>query len=80
MKKLLEFILHSICDNPDKISIEESETDGIITYSVKLDPQDIGKVIGKQGRIIRSIRTLLRTRAIKEGKRVQFVLQEEIEN
>jgi predicted RNA-binding protein YlqC (UPF0109 family) len=70
MKDTLHFIVTSIVDNPDKVSIEESEADGIITLNITVDPADVGKVIGKEGKIIRSIRNVMKIPAIKQNKRV----------
>lgn len=76
MKKLLEFIVCSLVDNPKKVkvSLSEQEQESILSFSVAAE--DMGKVIGKGGKIIKAIRTLIRTRAIKEGKRIQIVLEE----
>lgn len=77
MKDLLKFIVQSLVEHPRKVKIEEREGNDGFTYSIKPDPSDMGKIIGKQGKIIKAIRTLIRTRAIKEGKRVQIVLEEQ---
>lgn len=78
MQKLIEFILNSIVDKPEDVEISEKETEsGVINYLVKVHPDDMGKVIGRGGQIIRAIRTLLKVKAVKDKKRVFFTLQED---
>jgi predicted RNA-binding protein YlqC (UPF0109 family) len=76
MKEFLVFIIQSIVDKPEAVSIEEAEEDGQVNLMVKVAQEDMGKVIGKGGKIIKSIRTLLRIRGIKEGKEVNVQLLE----
>ncbi len=76
MKALLDLIIKGIVDSPDEVKIEQSSQGGEEVFSVKVAPVDMGKVIGRNGQIIKSIRTLLRTRAFKEGKKAQIVLEE----
>lgn len=76
MKKALEYILLSIVDNPDKVSIEEREENGIVNFTVKVAKEDMGKVIGKNGKIIRSIRNVLKIPAIKQNKKINIELVE----
>ncbi len=77
MKKLVEFIITSIVDSPEKVSINESNEKGYTNLLVSVDPQDMGKVIGKKGQIIRSIRNLLKVKAMKEGKKVILTLKDQ---
>lgn len=77
MKDLLEFIVSGIVDNPKEIKISQSSEDGREVLSLTVAPSDMGKVIGKNGQIIRALRTLLRTCAFKRGIKVQLILQEE---
>jgi len=76
MKKTLEHILLSIVANPDKVEVEEHEENGIINFTVKVAKEDMGKVIGKNGKVIRSIRNVLKIPAIKENKRINIELAE----
>lgn len=79
MKDLVEFMVKSIVDNPDKVVIDETEAEGMVTLTITVDQTDMGKVIGKGGKIIKSLRHLAYARAIKENKKVQITLtQEEI--
>ena len=76
MKKLLEFIIQNIVDNPKEISIKEEKTNGQTNFSLKVAPDDMGKVIGKKGKIIKSIRQLLKVKAFKIGENVNLILEE----
>lgn len=77
MKNLLEFILIHIVTNPDAIVVEETEQDGEMLYSIRVHADDIGRVIGKSGHVIQSIRTIAKVRAMKEGTRIRIVLVED---
>ena len=75
MKDLLLYILNSLVDNPSDITIEETtDESGLVTLTATVATTDMGKVIGKEGRVINAIRQVVRIRAIKEGKRVNVVL------
>lgn len=76
MKKLLEFIISLIVDKPKSVKIKETINENLITFTLSVAPEDMGKVIGREGKIIKALRTLLRVRAMKEGKGVQLVLEE----
>ena len=76
MKKALEYIVESIVDDPKQVKIEEKEEDGIINFSIKVAPDDMGKVIGKNGKIIRAIRNVIKIPAIKQNKRINISLDE----
>ena len=70
MKELIELIIKGIVDNPDKVEINEIIGEKSSIYEVRVDSDDIGKVIGKQGRNIKSIRTIVNAAAQKDDKRV----------
>lgn len=70
MKKLVEYIARSLVDNPDAVEVTEIEGERSIIIELRVAPDDMGKVIGKQGKIAKSIRTLTKATAAKEGKRV----------
>jgi len=70
MKELLEFVIKNLVDNQEAVSITETSKDKSIVYEVKVDESDIGKIIGKQGRIAKAIRTLIKAIATKENKKV----------
>lgn len=76
MKKTLKYIISSIVSDPKKVKIEEKEENGIINFSVKVADSDMGRVIGKQGKIIRAIRNVMKIPAIKQNKRINISLVE----
>lgn len=76
MKKALEYIVSSIVDHPEKVTIEEQEQDGIINFTIKVESSDMGKIIGKNGRIIRAIRNVMKIPAIKQNKKINVTLAE----
>jgi predicted RNA-binding protein YlqC (UPF0109 family) len=70
MKELVLNIARALVDNPDAVSVEEIENNNEIILKLRVDQEDMGKVIGKQGRIAKSIRTVVRSAANREQKRV----------
>ena len=70
MKELVEFIAKSLVDNPDNVEVNEVEGKRSLVLELKVHPDDMGKVIGKQGRIAKAIRTVVSAAATKEEKRV----------
>ena len=70
MKELLIYILQSLVDNPDKVVVEEKQTERETVYEVRVADGDMGKVIGRQGRIVRQIRVLMRAVGQRQGKKV----------
>ncbi|APM38770.1 MULTISPECIES: KH domain-containing protein [Clostridium] len=70
MKELVEIIAKSLVDNPDMVQVNEISGEQSIILELKVAPEDMGKVIGKQGRIAKAIRTVVKAAAIKENKRV----------
>jgi predicted RNA-binding protein YlqC (UPF0109 family) len=76
MKNLLEFLLIHIVTFPDDVSIEEHEDDRGMTYAITVHPDDMGRVIGKKGAVIESIRKIAKVRAVKEGIRAHIVLED----
>lgn len=70
MKELLETIARALVDYPDEVSVNEIESDEAIILELRVSNEDMGKVIGKQGRIAKAIRTVVKAAAIKENVRV----------
>jgi predicted RNA-binding protein YlqC (UPF0109 family) len=70
LKELVEYIARSLVDNPDEVNVTEVEGEKSIVLELRVAQEDMGKVIGKQGKIAKAIRTLTRATAAKEGKRV----------
>lgn len=70
MKELLTYMVQSLVDNPDEVSVVERETAGETVFEVRVADGDMGKVIGRQGRIVRQIRVLMKAQAQRRGKKV----------
>ncbi len=70
MKEILQTIIENLVDNPDAVEINQVDETGVIVFEVKVAESDMGKVIGKQGRIAKSIRTVIKAIATKEHKKV----------
>ena len=69
MKQILETIIKSIVENEDAVSINEKEEADRIVFEVKVAESDMGRVIGKQGKIANSIRTLMKALASRDGSK-----------
>ncbi|HSQ34112.1 MAG TPA: KH domain-containing protein [Peptostreptococcaceae bacterium] len=70
MKELVLNIARALVDNPDAVSVEEIENNNEIILKLRVGQEDMGKVIGKQGRIAKAIRTVVKSAANREQKRV----------
>ncbi|MBQ8639498.1 MAG: KH domain-containing protein [Lachnospiraceae bacterium] len=70
MKGLLEVIAKSLVEHPDEVVVTEQETEKGLVLELKVAPSDMGKVIGKQGRIARAIRSVIKAAASREDKKV----------
>jgi len=70
LKELLTYIAQNLVDNPDEVNITERETDSETIFELRVNAVDMGKVIGRQGRIAKEIRALMRSVAQKQGKRI----------
>ena len=70
MKELVEVIAKALVDNPDAVVVAEKVTEKETFLSLSVDPADMGKVIGKQGRIAKAIRTVLQAEATRKGTKV----------
>ena len=69
MEALLEYLARNLVDNPDEVRVERIERGGAIVLQLHVAPDDRGKVIGRQGRIVRAIRTLVRASGAHENSR-----------
>ena len=75
MKELVEVIAKALVNNPDEVVVTEREEDGDIYLKLSVDPSDMGKVIGKQGRIAKAIRTVIKVPASKEDVKVTLDIE-----
>lgn len=76
MKNLLEYILIHLVQYPEDVKIDETEDEKGFLYTIHVNPEDIGRVIGKGGAVIHSIRNIGRIRAIKEGIRARITIDD----
>ncbi|MGN1298688.1 MAG: KH domain-containing protein [Candidatus Scatovivens sp.] len=72
MKQVLEIVIKNLVDNTEKVSITEKDNSKFISYEVKVAKEDMGKVIGKQGKMAKAIRTVMKSIATKENKKVNI--------
>ncbi|MBC8101865.1 MAG: KH domain-containing protein [Cytophagales bacterium] len=70
MKQLIEYLVKALVDEPDLVNINEVPGEEATTYEVRVAPDDLGKVIGKQGRIANALRTVAKAAAMKDKKKV----------
>jgi predicted RNA-binding protein YlqC (UPF0109 family) len=68
VKELLEFLARSLVDHPEQVRVEEIGSGEQVTLRLTVAKEDVGKVIGKQGRIARALRTVVKASAVKDGK------------
>lgn len=70
MEQLISTIAKALVDHPEDVQVQAVDSDNIIVYELSVHESDIGKVIGKQGRIAKALRTVVSSAAVKENKRV----------
>jgi len=69
MKKLTEYLVKSIVKNPKKVVVEETATEELSTIEISADEKDLGKVIGKKGKIIKALQALVQIKGTRQNKR-----------
>ena len=72
MKELVEVIAKSLVENPDEVVVTETEKDDAVVIELKVGPSDMGKVIGRQGRIAKAIRTVVKAASSKSSKNCRY--------
>jgi len=70
MKDLVEVIAKALVQNPEQVSVTEAADDKTVVYELRVAPEDMGKIIGKQGRIAKALRTVVKVAATRENKKV----------
>ncbi len=70
MRDMVEFIAKALVDHPEAVHVRQVEGERAIVIEVKVAPDDVGKIIGKQGRIVNALRTVVKAAAVRTGKRV----------
>ena len=78
MKELVRYLAKSLVSNPDAVEIKQTDNDGASVIELKVAKEDFGRIIGKQGRTAKSIRTLLNAAASRDNRRVVLEIVEEI--
>ena len=76
MKAFIEYVVKELVDHPDEVDVREVDGERVVVFELRLNPTDIGKVIGKSGRTITAVRTLLTSAAAKHGKRAMLEIIE----
>jgi len=77
MKAFIEYVVKALVDFPDQVDVKEVDGERTIIYELRLNKGDVGKVIGKQGRTIQSLRTLVNNASAKLGKRAMLEIIED---
>lgn len=77
MKELVQYLARALVSNPDAVQISETENDGTAVIEIKVAKEDLGRIIGKQGRTAKSIRTLVNAAASRDNRRVVLEIVEE---
>ncbi|MGV8124424.1 MAG: KH domain-containing protein [Vulcanimicrobiota bacterium] len=72
MKELLEYLAKALVDKPEEVDVSQVEGERSVILELRVHPEDMGKVIGKQGRIAQALRTIVKAAAVKDGKRVMI--------
>lgn len=76
LEGLLLFLARSLVEEPDKVEVSASEEDSRVELELRVAPDDVGRVIGRQGRVVKSIRTVLRASAAKLDRRVSVEVKD----
>ena len=76
MKEIIEIIARSLVDHPEQTGVDEKQDGDTVTYELRVAADDMGKVIGKQGRIAKALRTVVKAAATRENKKVNVEIVE----
>ncbi len=76
MKDTLTLIIKGIVDKPEEVEITEEENQGIVNFTIKVATEDMGKVIGKEGKVIKAIRNVMRIPGVLQSKKIYITLAE----
>jgi hypothetical protein len=72
MEELVEYLAKGLVDRPDEVRVERIERDGAVVLELRVAPDDVGKVIGRQGRIARALRTIVRASGARSNERAML--------
>jgi predicted RNA-binding protein YlqC (UPF0109 family) len=74
--ELLAYLARELVDDPEAVRVETEQRDGALVLMLHVAPEDLGKVIGRGGRIVRALRTVMRATAVRDGQRVLVEIAE----
>jgi uncharacterized protein len=77
VEQLIIYLARALVDQPDQVGLRSSEVDGARLYELKVAPEDVGKIIGRDGRTVGALRTLLGAAAQKQGQKVRLEIQDD---
>ncbi len=80
MKQLVEYLARALVDQPEAVELKVSPVDGAVLYELKVAPGDVGKVIGRDGRTINALRTVLQHAAQKQGEKARLEIVDDRKN
>jgi uncharacterized protein len=69
MRDLIEYVAQSLVTQPDQVQVTELDDNGVLVYQLQVAPEDVGKVIGRQGRIANALRALIKVASVRQGRR-----------
>ena len=69
MRELVEYVAQSLVSQPDQVQVTELDDNGVLVIQLLVAPEDMGKVIGRQGRIANALRSLLKVASMRQGRR-----------
>lgn len=69
MREIVEVLTRALVDHPEQVEVREVEGEASVVIEVKVAPEDVGKIIGRQGRIARALRTVVRAVSARDGKK-----------
>jgi predicted RNA-binding protein YlqC (UPF0109 family) len=77
VEQLIVYLARALVDQPDQVSVRTSEVEGARLFELKVAPEDVGKIIGRDGRTVGALRTLLGAAAQKHGQKVRLEIQDD---
>lgn len=80
MKGLIEYIARALVDQPAAVELKSSDAEGGVLYELKVAPDDVGKVIGRDGRTVNALRTVVAAAALKKGEKARLEILDDRKN
>ncbi len=77
MRELVEFLTRALVEHPDEVRVDELDSDGDVVLEIRVAPDDLGRVIGRSGRVANAIRTIAKAAAAREDRRVMVEILED---